>query len=108
MVGIDCNTLSLKELHNMEKEVRKAIESENKRRREVALKRLDDLAQELGFNSVSEIMDVEKAKKQLLKPKPYFRDPNNPKNTATKMGRKPNWFKVALLSGYTEDDLRIK
>lgn len=108
MTEIDYQTLNLDELKQMKKDVANAIAEYDSRRRKEALERINNIARELGFTSAAEILDTEKAKRKLSKPQPYYRDPNNPHRTAPKMGRKPNWLKAALLSGYTEEELRIE
>lgn len=97
----DINTMSLDDLKKLRKDVDKAIASFEDRRKKEALAALEAKAGELGF-SLSELTG---AGKKVSAPK--FQNPENPNQTWTGRGRQPEWFKSAIASGKSEDDLRI-
>ncbi|MGB7316662.1 MAG: H-NS histone family protein [Planktotalea sp.] len=100
---MDLNTLSLKELKKLRKDVDKTIaDFENRKKRE-ALAELEKKAAEMGF-SLSELANVGKVKK--VSP-PKYRNPADPDQTWTGRGRIPQWIKDIEAAGGSRDDALI-
>ncbi|WP_435171571.1 H-NS family nucleoid-associated regulatory protein [Falsirhodobacter sp. 1013] len=101
------DSMDLSELKALRKQVEKAIESFETRRKKAALEALEATAKEQGF-SLSELLDAAGATKtrgQAAAPK--FANPHNPDETWSGRGRKPRWFIEAIEAGKTPDDLAI-
>ena len=100
---MDLNTLSLKELKKLRKDVEKAIaDFENRKKRE-ALAELEKKAAEMGF-SLSDLAGVGKVKKASA---PKYRNPNDSDQTWTGRGRIPQWMKEHEAAGGARDDTLI-
>lgn len=104
MTKINLEKLSLEELKELEKDVSKAIKSFEQRRKKEALAAVEAAAREFGF-SLSELngLKTKPAKATAVK----YRHPENPSLTWSGRGRKPVWFKEAVESGKTEEELLI-
>ena len=100
---MDLNTLTLKELKKLRKDVDKTIaDFENRKKRE-ALSELEKKAAEMGF-SLSDLTGAAKVKK--VSP-PKYRNPNDPEQTWTGRGRTPLWVKALENTGGSRDDTLI-
>lgn len=108
MTNIDYSELSLVELEQIEKDVKKAIASYHDRKQKQAIAELNRMAQELGFTSAEAALGVEpgrkKARSEVV---PYYRNPNDHREVCGKRGRKPNWFNKLREDGMTEEQLMI-
>lgn len=102
---MDLNTLSLDDLKQLHKDAEKAIKTFETRRLAEARAKLEDYAREMGVR-LEEVMGNVKGK---TKPEgvPKYRHPENPSQTWTGRGRKPDWFKLAIQNGVDEAELRI-
>ena len=100
---MDLNTLSLKELKKLRKDVDKTIaDFENRKKRE-ALVELEKKAAEMGF-ALSDLTGTAKVKK--VSP-PEYRNPTDPEQTWTGRGRIPLWMKALENAGGSRDDTLI-
>ena len=100
---MDLNTLSLKELKKLRKDVEKTIaDFENRKKRE-ALNELEKKAAEMGF-SLSDLIGTAKVKK--VSP-PRYRNPTDPEQTWTGRGRIPLWMKAIENAGGSRGDTLI-
>lgn len=100
---MDLNTLTLKELKKLRKDVEKAIaDFENRKKRE-ALAELEKKAAEMGFN-LSELTSTGKVKKISA---PKYANPADPSQTWTGRGRIPQWMKDHEAAGGARDDTLI-
>lgn len=104
MTDIDLSAMSLKELKALRKKVEAAIDGFEERQKADALAKLEAQARELGF-SLAELVGGKKGKKPAIPPK--YRDPKDPANTWSGRGRQPEWFKSAMKSGVSADDMLI-
>lgn len=104
MTDQDLEEMSLDELKSLQTRVNRAIESYEERRRKEARAALEAKAKEFGF-SLNEITGAQKKTTGARPPK--FRHPEDPTLTWSGRGRQPQWYKDALASGMTEEDLRI-
>ena len=100
---MDLNTLSLKELKKLRKDVEKTIESFEDRKKREAVIELEKKAAEMGF-SLSDLTKIGKVKK--VSP-PKYRNPADPEQTWTGRGRTPLWVKAIEAAGGSRDDALI-
>jgi DNA-binding protein H-NS len=99
MAGIDLNVLSLQELKQLQKSLRKAIVEFDDRKRLTAREALEAKAREFGF-SLAELTGMAKARKRAPAVAKYHH-PENVNVTWSGRGRKPKWFQEALDAGKT-------
>lgn len=102
---IDLNTLSLKELKDLQSQVAKAIASFEDRRKKEALAQLEEKARDMGF-SLAELTGATISRKRAPAAAKYA-NPADPSETWSGRGRKPRWFDAALKSGKKPDDMAI-
>ncbi|MDX5400915.1 MAG: H-NS histone family protein [Rhodobacterales bacterium] len=106
MSQIDIDNLSLAELKVLQKKVAKAIEGYEERQKTQALAALEAKAREMGF-SLSELTGAPQGKGKRKPAAPKYRHPEDPSVTWTGKGRQPAWFKSAVTSGVSPDDLLV-
>jgi len=104
-MNIDLNTLSLKDLRDLQTQVAKAIAGYEDRRKKEALLELEEKAKELGF-TWSELTGTATPRKRAPAVAKYA-NPADPAQTWSGRGRKPRWFIDALAAGKTPDELSI-
>ncbi|MDU9005859.1 H-NS histone family protein [Sedimentitalea todarodis] len=105
---IDLELMSRKELRQLGKDVEKAIKNAEKRERKDALEAAERAAAEYGFE-LSELSDdvVKRKSAKVPKTKAKYRNPDDPKQTWSGRGRKPQWIHDALAKGTDITDLEI-
>lgn len=101
-MSVNLDKMSLSELKSLRKDVDKAISGYEARKKAEALSALEAKASEMGF-SLSELTGG--GSKRISAPK--YSNPEKPGQTWTGRGRQPAWFKSAIASGKSPDDLRI-
>lgn len=94
---MDINSMDLKQLKELKKDIEKAISSFEARRLANARRELEAKADELGV-SLSEVLGTKPAKGTKAVVAPKYRNPKNPSETWSGRGRKPRWLTVALTS----------
>lgn len=94
---VDLNSLSLEELTALSKDVSKAIENFQTRKRAEALAAIEAAAKVHGF-TLAELTDGAIKSKPAPKPAKY-RHPENSEVTWSGRGRQPAWIKEALAEG---------
>ena len=102
---IDLNTLSLKDLRDLQSQVAKAISGYEDRRKREALAELEEKAKAMGF-SLSELTGVTGGRKRSPSVAKYA-NPANKDDTWSGRGRKPRWFSEALAKGGKPEDMAI-
>jgi len=102
---INLNSLSLKELKDLQSQVAKAIGSFQDRQKKAALAELEELARAKGF-SLAELTGGAAPRKRSIGPAKYA-NPADRSDTWSGRGRKPGWFIVALSKGKKPEDLAI-
>ena len=90
------NSLSLKELKELQSQVAKAIASFEDRKKKIALVELQEMARAKGF-TLEELTGISVVRRRA----PAVA------NTWSGRGRKPRWVLKALASGRTPEDLSI-
>jgi DNA-binding protein H-NS len=102
---IDLNSLSLKELKDLQSQVAKAVSGYEDRRKREALSELEEKARALGF-TLAELTGLATMRKR-SPAKAKYANPANSADTWSGRGRKPRWFSEALAKGKQPDDLVI-
>lgn len=110
----DLKAMTRKELEKLKADIDKALEKLVGREKKAALAAAEKAARAHGFSLV-EITGPEQAAKPKPKtskgPKkpslPKYGNPQNKTQTWTGKGRQPDWFKAALASGTTPDELAL-
>lgn len=95
----DLDSLSRKELEKLRSDVDKALATLADRERKAAMKAAEDAAKEHGF-SLAELTGTPIAKSRgKAKGPAKYRNPENPSQTWTGRGRKPQWIREAEEAG---------
>ena len=97
---LDISSLSRKELEKLRKDIDKQIEKISKSEQKAALEAAERAAREHGF-SLAELTGATvqpKAKSGTVNP-PKDRNPEDPSQTWTGKGRRPEWIKAAQERG---------
>ena len=106
MAQFDLEDMTLSELKALQKKLAKAIENYEERQKLQALEALEAKARELGF-SLSQLTGTSQGKAKRRPAAPKYRHPEDAGITWTGKGRQPAWFKQAVTSGVSPDDLLI-
>lgn len=104
MASIDWNTLTLKELKDIQKQATKAIANFEKRRKQEAVVALEAKASEMGF-ALKDLVGSDKG--SVTKSRPKYAHPDNRALTWTGRGRQPRWIKEGLAEGKSLGDFAI-
>jgi DNA-binding protein H-NS len=104
-LNVDLNSLSLKELKDLQSQVAKAISGYEDRRKKELLAELDEIAKAKGF-SLAELTGVSAGRKRSPSVAKYA-NPANAADTWSGRGRKPRWFSEALAKGKRPEDMAI-
>jgi DNA-binding protein H-NS len=104
-VNIDLNSLSLKELKDLQSQIAKAIASYEDRKRKQALAELEEIARSKGF-SLAELTGAMTTRKRAPAVAKYA-NPADASETWSGRGRKPRWFVSAISGGKRPEDLAI-
>ena len=104
-MDIDLNTLSLKELKDLQSQVARAVSSFEDRKKKEALAELEEMARAKGF-SLAELTGTAVVRKRSPAVAKYA-NPADRSDTWSGRGRKPRWFEAALKSGKRPEDLAI-
>lgn len=105
MTNIDLSELSSTELKKLKKDVDKAIKTFEERQRKQALAAVEATAREMGYTLQELLAGSKKTAKKSTPAK--YKHPENPSLTWSGRGRQPAWFKEALQSGKSPEDLEI-
>ena len=105
MTHIALNSLSLKELKQLQRDVEMSIATYEGRQKAEARAKLEAEAKKIGF-TLAELVGFELKKTRAPAHKKY-RHPENPSLTWSGRGRKPLWFSGALAAGKTPEDLAV-
>jgi DNA-binding protein H-NS len=104
-MDINLNTLSLKELKDLQSQVAKAISSYEDRQKKAALVELEEVARSKGF-TLAELTGISVPRKRAPASAKYA-NPANKSDTWSGRGRKPRWFIEALAKGKKPEDLAV-
>jgi DNA-binding protein H-NS len=103
---MDLNTLSLKELKDLQTQVAKAIAGFEDRRKREAIAELEEMARAKGF-SLSELTGAAPTRKRSPSVEKYA-NPADKAQTWSGRGRKPRWFSDALAKGKKPESMAIQ
>lgn len=101
----ELENMSLKDLKSLQAQVTRLIDSYEDRRKQDALRELEDKARSLGF-TLDEIVGAKVSRKR-APAKAKYANPANRAETWTGRGRKPRWMEAALKAGKSLSDLAI-
>jgi DNA-binding protein H-NS len=104
MADIDLSSLTLDELKKLQKDVNKAVENYEVRRKQEAKPAVEAKAREMGF-SLSELTDGTARKGR--RPAKY-QHPGDTSVTWSGRGRQPGWIKEALENGRSLDEFLLE
>jgi DNA-binding protein H-NS len=102
----DLNSLSLKELKDLQSQVTKAIAGFEDRKMNEARAMLEAQARELGF-SLAQLTGAAPMGRKRAAAAPKYRNPADATDTWTGRGRKPRWFADALAAGKKPESMEI-
>ncbi|MEL6645816.1 MAG: H-NS histone family protein [Pseudomonadota bacterium] len=103
----DLSQMSLKELETLAKDVEKAIEKKISDNLKEARAAAESAARKYGL-SLDEVLGTQRKTKAPAKSlPPKYRHPDDAKITWSGKGRQPGWFRDAIASGKTSEDLLI-
>jgi DNA-binding protein H-NS len=105
-VDINLDSLSLKELKDLQSRVARAIATYEERRKRDALVKLEEVARDLGY-SLPELVGAQALRGKLRGAAAKYANPADPSQTWTGRGRQPDWFKAAIEAGRTPADLAV-
>lgn len=103
---IDLSSLSMPELLDLEKDVKKAIAAAEKRARKEAIAEIKAVAQKHGL-SLNEVMAEERATNGKSTAAAKYANPADATQTWSGRGRRPQWVNDALAAGQSLDDLAL-
>ena len=104
-MAIDLNSMSLKELKDLQGQVGKAIASYEDRKKKEALAELEEKARAMGF-SLAELTGTAAPRKRAPASAKYA-NPADSSDTWSGRGRKPRWFADALKAGKRPEDMAV-
>ncbi len=107
MTEFDLNSMNLEDLKQLQKDVVKAIEGYEERRRQDALVAVRAKARELGF-TLNDLIGAPIKTGSKAKHPPKYRHPENRSLTWSGRGRQPAWLSEAIEAGKSLEDLWIK
>ena len=106
-MSIDLSKMSRADLVQLRKDVETAIIVAESRERKEAFKAVQDAAAKFGY-SLDELTNTGKsAPKSRGRSAPKFRNPEDPEQTWSGLGRKPKWVHDAIANGTNMSDLEI-
>ena len=106
-MDVNLDTLSLRELKDLQARVAKSIATFEDRAKKAALVALEEKARELGY-PLAELLKVSGGKvARSGGGAAKYANPANPAETWTGRGRKPGWFTAALAAGKRPEDMAI-
>ncbi|NRA99718.1 MAG: H-NS histone family protein [Rhodobacteraceae bacterium] len=102
---VDLKGLSKKDLEKLAADVSKAIEKQEKDLRADALAAAEKAAAKFGY-SLNDLMGAPKGRKT-AKAKAKYKNPDDKTQTWSGRGRQPAWFKAAIESGKSPEELSV-
>lgn len=107
MADYNLDKMDLDELKKLQKAVNKAVDDFHERKRREALAAAEKAAAELGF-SLGELTSGQKTgKKTKTGLPPKYRNPENPAQSWSGRGRRPQWVVEAIDNGVDLEEFRV-
>ncbi len=104
-MDFNLNSLSLKELKDLQSQVAKAVSSFEDRKKREAIAALEETARASGF-TLAELTGTALTRKRSPAVAKYA-NPADATDTWSGRGRKPRWFVAALAAGKRPEDVAI-
>ena len=104
-MSLDLNSLSVKELRDLQVQVVRAIATFEERAKKAAAAALEDLAKSHGF-TLADFTGVTAPKKRSPSAAKYA-NPADKSQTWSGRGRKPHWYIAAIAAGKKPEDLEV-
>lgn len=104
---LDLNKMDKQELERLRADVDQALNTLEARRRKEAREAAMAVAKEHGFKLEDLVAAAASGPKSKSKLPPKFANPDDPSQTWSGRGRKPQWFNDAIASGKSEEELAI-
>lgn len=98
--------MTYSELEEHRKELETAMKAIEKAQRADAKKAINQVAKDYGY-TVEELFNTSRRKGLRSAPSPKYRNPENPEQTWTGRGRRPQWFVDAIDKGLDLRNLEI-
>lgn len=107
-MAIDLKAMSRKDLKQLKEDVIEALKEAEVRERQEALQAAQNAAAEFGF-SLDDLASGgrKRGSAKSSKASPKYRNPDNPEQTWSGRGRKPQWIHDALAKGIDVSKLEI-
>ena len=105
MAEFNIETMSLKELKSLQKDLAKAISNFEDRKKSDARSKIEIIAKEMGY-SLADLISTE-VKPSRAPAAAKYRHPENAVVTWSGRGRKPLWFVAALDAGKSPEDMAV-
>ena len=105
----DLNTMSLRDLRDLQARVARAIATYEERRKRETLAEVEELVRERGF-TLADLTGVRPARKRGAGKAPVtggFANPANPAEVWGGRGRRPRWFTEAVAAGRDPESMRL-
>lgn len=102
---IDLDTLSLDDLKKLQKDVKAAITNFETRELKRRLEKVEAFAREQGLTQADLALLLQKKARRVSAGK--FANPEDPSQTWTGLGRRPQWFVDATARGLTKEQMAI-
>lgn len=106
MTDIDLSNLPTPELNELAKNIDKELKQREIEELKHAKAQIRELAASIGMTP-EEVLGFESAKRTTAG-EPKFRNPDNPDQTWTGKGKRPNWLNEALAQGRPLEELRVR
>lgn len=104
-MAVNLNTYSLDELQKLIADAESTLEKRQREKRAEVVAQMRKLAASVGIDF--EIVAGESKKRGTRSAAAKYRNPANPLQTWTGRGPKPKWFKEALASGKTPEQMAV-
>lgn len=104
-MDINTNTMSLKDLKDLQSQVARAIGSFEDRHKKAALAELEEFARAKGYDLA--LLTGTTIPRKRAPAAPKYANPANKSDTWSGRGRKPRWFLEALAKGRKPEDLGV-
>ena len=102
---MDLDSLSLKELKELQSQVARAVASYEERARKQTAAELEEIARARGF-TLGELVNATGSRKRSVSV-PKYANPDDKSQTWSGRGRKPHWYINAIAKGASPEDLAI-
>lgn len=106
MSSVDLNNFSVPELEELSKAIASELERRQTESKRIVLNQIKELAQSIGM-TIDDVVGIGKRKQRRGAPVPskVYVNPENPKETWSGRGRRPNWVRDILSRGETLNTL---